>query len=166
MAVHFMIDGYNVINAWNELKQMSENDLDGARKKLIDILSDYQGFKKCKVTIVFDSHLVKGAMRKTENINGVDIVFTAEGETADSYIEKYVYENAHDENIVVVTSDYLEQLMILGSGATRMPPRQFKSEIEKTKKEINNVINNYSKHRLEDHLDEKIIEILKKLRDE
>ncbi|MEZ0536992.1 NYN domain-containing protein [Caldicellulosiruptoraceae bacterium PP1] len=163
--MHLIIDGYNILNAWEDLKEIALEDLDSARKKLIDILADYQGFKKYKITVVFDAHQVKGALLKSEMINGVEVIFTKEGETADSFIERYVYENAKNENIVVVTSDYLEQLIILGSGATRMPARQFKLEVEKARKELKRIqeMKIYS-NKVEDQLDERILKILDKLR--
>ncbi|ABP66971.2 protein of unknown function DUF901 [Caldicellulosiruptor saccharolyticus DSM 8903] len=164
--MHFMVDGYNFINAWSKLKEIAKDDLEVARKKLIDILADFSGYKGYRITVVFDSHLVKGAQRKKEVINNIEVVFTKEGETADNYIEKYVYENAKYESIAVVTSDYLEQLMILGNGAVRMPPRELIYEIENYKKELEKKTNEKirRKDRLEDTLDSSILEKLEKFK--
>ncbi|WAM32726.1 NYN domain-containing protein [Caldicellulosiruptor naganoensis] len=161
-----MVDGYNFINAWSHLKRIAEDDLEAARKKLLDILADFSGYKGYKITIVFDSHLVKGAQRKREVINDIEVVFTKEGETADNYIERYVYENAKVERIAVVTSDYLEQLMVLGSGAVRIPPRELIYEIESYKKELEKKTDEKTKkkEKIEDALDSSIIEKLEKFK--
>lgn len=160
-----MIDGYNFINAWGDLKSIAADDLDSARKKLIDVLADFSGYKGYRITVVFDSHLVKGASCKKEVINSIEVVFTKEGETADSYIEKYVHDNAKFESIIVVTSDYLEQLIILGEGAIRMPPRELIYEIENYKKELDRKRQlKVEKNKLEDKLDKSIIEILEKFK--
>ncbi|BCS80594.1 NYN domain-containing protein [Anaerocellum diazotrophicum] len=164
--MHLMVDGYNFINTWENLRKIAEEDLDSARKKLIDILADFSGYKGYKITIVFDSHLVKGAMRQKETISNVEVIFTKEGETADNYIEQYVYKNSKNEKIGVVTSDYLEQLIILGDGALRIPPRELIYEIEHYRKEIKKKEEEkvHKNGRLEDTLEEDIIRKLEKFK--
>ncbi len=145
---------------------IAEDDLEAARKKLIDILADFSGYKGYRITVVFDSHLVKGARRKKEVINDIEVVFTKEGETADNYIEKYVYKNASIEKITVVTSDYLEQLMILGDGAIRMTPRELIYQLESYKKELERKAGEKTlkKERVEDALDCSVIKKLEKFK--
>ncbi|ADL43088.1 protein of unknown function DUF901 [Caldicellulosiruptor obsidiansis OB47] len=164
--MHLMVDGYNFINAWENLRKIAEEDLDSARKKLIDILADFSGYKGYKITIVFDSHLVKGSMRRKETISNVEVIFTKEGETADNYIEQYVYKNSKNEKIGVVTSDYLEQLIILGDGALRIPPRELIHEIEHYRKEIEKKVKEkmYKNSKLEDALEDDIIRKLEKFK--
>lgn len=161
-----MVDGYNFINAWDKLREIAKDDLEAARKKLIDILADFSGYRGYKITVVFDSHLVKGARRKKELVNNIEVVFTKEGETADNYIEKYVYENAKHESITVVTSDYLEQLIVLGNGAVRMPPRELIYEVENYKRELEKNAGKsvIKKDRLEDTLDNTFLEELEKFK--
>ena len=134
---YLLIDGYNLIFAWDMLKELS---FDGAREKLINILCNYQGYKKCEVIAVFDAYKVKGARREVERVNDISVVYTKEAETADMYIEKTSHRLAKNHRVRVVTSDGLEQLIILGNGALRVPSRAFIEEIKEAEQEIREII--------------------------
>jgi len=126
-----LVDGYNIIHAWKELKEMTELSLEDARHNLIDILSNYKGFKsEVEVIVVFDGHLVKGNIGTIYKYNNIFVVYTKEAETADHYIEKTVNGLPKECNVRVATSDGLEQLIILGHGAIRMSARELKIEVE------------------------------------
>lgn len=138
---YLLVDGYNVIFAWDNLKELSKNNnLDGARNALINILCNYQGYKKCEVILVFDAYKVKGNSREVEKVNNINIVYTKEAETADMYIEKVTHQLAKNHKVRVVTSDALEQLIILGNGALRVSSREFLYEIEQIETEIRSII--------------------------
>lgn len=117
---YILVDGYNVIFAWDKLRKLSEDSIDGARETLINILCNYRGYRKCNLILVFDAYKVKGAAREVEEVNGIKIIYTKEAETADMYIEKASYKLAKEHRVRVVTSDALEQLIILGNGALRV----------------------------------------------
>lgn len=129
---YLLIDGYNVINAWGDTFNLRKEPLEDSRNKLLNILSNYQGFKKTNVIVVFDAHLVKGSQEKQETFDNLTVVFTKENETADNYIERFVYKLGNTNTIRVVTSDYLEQTIVLSNGGIRMAPRELKEEIQKT----------------------------------
>lgn len=137
---YLLVDGYNVIFAWDNLFAMAKDNIDGARNALINILCNYQGFKKCEVILVFDAYKVKGATREVEKVNNITIVYTKEAETADMYIEKASYKLAKNNKVRVVTSDALEQLIILGNGALRVSSREFLFEVQQAEEEIRNII--------------------------
>lgn len=139
---YLLVDGYNVIFAWDNLKELSKDNIDGARNALINILCNYQGYKKCEVIVVFDAYKVKGARREVEQVNNINIVYTKEAETADMYIEKVSHKLAKGNKVRVVTSDALEQLIILGNGALRVSSREFLTEIEQAEKAIREIIDN------------------------
>ncbi|MDE5604717.1 MAG: TetM/TetW/TetO/TetS family tetracycline resistance ribosomal protection protein [Eubacterium sp.] len=136
---YLLVDGYNVIYSWNNLKNITTEDLDAARNTLINILCNYQGYKKCEVILVFDAYKVRGN-REVEKVNNINIVYTKEAETADLYIEKVSHELAKKHKVRVVTSDALEQLIILGNGALRVSSREFLAEIEQAEKDIREII--------------------------
>lgn len=136
---YLLVDGYNVIFSWNNLKDITTDDLDAARNALINILCNYQGYKKCEIILVFDAYKVKGS-REVEQVNNINIVYTKEAETADLYIEKVSHELAKKHRVRVVTSDALEQLIILGNGALRVSSREFLSEIEQAEEDIREII--------------------------
>ncbi|MDE6722686.1 MAG: TetM/TetW/TetO/TetS family tetracycline resistance ribosomal protection protein, partial [Eubacterium sp.] len=133
---YLLVDGYNVIYSWNNLKDITTEDLDAARNTLINILCNYQGYKKCEVILVFDAYKVKGNNREVEKVNNINIVYTKEAETADLYIEKVSHELAKKHRVRVVTSDALEQLIILGNGALRVSSREFLEEIKQAEEDI------------------------------
>ena len=134
---YVLVDGYNVIFASDTLKEMT---FDGARDALINILCNYQGFKKCEVIVVFDAYKVKGGVRSVERVNDISVVYTQEAETADMYIEKTSHQLAKNNRVRVVTSDGLEQLIILGNGALRVPSAAFWAEIREAEEEIRQII--------------------------
>ena len=164
---YLIIDGYNIINNWTELKRESLYSLDSARKKLIDIMLNYQSFSGNKIIIVFDAHYVKNSMEKHEMHNGIEIVYTKEFESADNYIERFVRENIKKSIIKVATSDYLEQRLVIGLGGARISARELKEEIKKAKKKLDKDYISTMKHErnlLEHQLNSKIFNKLERLR--
>lgn len=137
---YLIVDGYNLIHAWQELKELSEQDFGAAREKLIDILANYRAFTGCHMLIVFDAYRVKNGTGSTEKIHGIDVVYTREAQTADAYIEKVSYEISKTYRVRVVTSDRMEQLIILGNGALRVSSRSFIEEISSVENEIRNFL--------------------------
>lgn len=137
---YLLVDGYNVIFAWDSFKELSKDNSEGARNMLINILCNYQGYKKCEVILVFDAYKVKGSSREVEKVNNINIVYTKEAETADMYIEKVSHKLAKNNKVRVVTSDALEQLIILGNGALRVSSREFLYEIQQAEEDIRNII--------------------------
>lgn len=137
---YLLVDGYNVIFSWDELRELSKVTIDGARDKLINILCNYQGFKKCQVIVVFDAYKVKNNCGEVEKINNIDVVYTKEAETADMYIEKVTQKIARNNKVKVVTSDAVEQLIILGNGALRVSSREFLSEVKEAEETIRQII--------------------------
>lgn len=137
---YLLVDGYNVIFAWDSLKELSKDNVEGARNMLINILCNYQGYKKCEVILVFDAYKVKGSSREVEKVNNINIVYTKEAETADMYIEKVSHKLAKNNKVRVVTSDALEQLIILGNGALRVSSREFLYEIQQAEEDIRTII--------------------------
>ena len=137
---YILVDGYNVIFSWDDLRRLAEESIDDARTALVNILCNYQGFRKCELIAVFDAYKVKGAVREVEKVNGITIVYTKEAETADMYIEKASLELSKRHRVRVVTSDGLEQLIILGNGALRVPSRAFYEEVREAEDEIRRAI--------------------------
>ncbi|MBR6258755.1 MAG: NYN domain-containing protein, partial [Oscillospiraceae bacterium] len=127
---YLLVDGYNIIFAWDELKSIARDSLDSARAKLAELLCNYQGFKKCEVILVFDAYKVPKNPGSVEKFGDITIVYTKEAETADSYIEKATYEIGKDHKVRVATSDGMEQLIILGHGALRVSATAFHEEME------------------------------------
>ena len=140
---YLLVDGYNIIFAWDELKAVARNSLEGARNLLTDLLCNYQGYQKCVVILVFDAYKVKGNPGSVEHCRNIHVVYTKETETADAYIERATYEIARanpDRRVRVVTSDSLEQLIILGHGAIRVSAREFQEEVEAAEGHIAEII--------------------------
>ena len=137
---YLLVDGYNVIFAWEELERLARQDVAAARGALEDILSNYQGFRRCVVILVFDAYKVKGNPGSVERRNGIYVVYTKEAETADAYIEKTTYEIAREHRVRGVTSDGAEQLIILGHGALRLPAASFLREVEEAEGEISAIL--------------------------
>lgn len=157
------VDGYNVLNNWPELKTVKEYSFQGAREKLIDIMHNYAAFDGCKVVLVFDGYKVAGNLEGKEVINNnLTIIFTKDGETADSYIEKEVHNLGRRYEIYVVTSDWLEQQTIFQRGAVRVSSLEFYNEVMNTERNIKKIEKERvtPKNHLQDNVD---IEILKKL---
>ena len=133
---YLLVDGYNIIFSWEELKELSERDIGAARGKLADILSNYQGFRKCTLILVYDAYKVEGNPGEVMKYHNIYIVYTEEAETADQYIEKTVRRIAKNADVTVATSDGLEQVIIMGQGAHRMSAPGLKEEVELALKEL------------------------------
>lgn len=165
---YVFVDGYNVISSWPDLARVREYSFETARAKLIDILQNYSVYYDYKIILVFDAHMVKGSIEKKEDINKhISIVFTKEGETADSYIEKSVNNIGRRYEVCVVTSDSLEQQVAFQRGATRMSSMEFYFEVKNTEAKINNkIVRKYSEKRntVEDIIQKDVLEKLEKLR--
>ncbi len=126
---YLLVDGYNIIFAWEELKELSKINLDSARVLLMDILSNYQGYKGMNLILVFDAYRVKGGQRKIERYHNIYVVYTEEAETADKYIEKTVHDMDKKHDVTVATSDGLEQIIVFGEGAARLSARELYEEV-------------------------------------
>ncbi len=140
---YLLVDGYNMIHAWDELRVLSRTDLDSARERLIHRLRNYQGWKKCKVIVVFDAYKVKGNPGSVERLGELYVVYTKEAETADMYIEKTTYALAkerREHRVRVATSDGMEQMIILGHGAVRVPAAELEFEVRQAEEEIRRAI--------------------------
>ena len=138
---YLLVDGYNIIFAWDELKELAKDNLNMARDRLIDILCNYQGFKQCNLILVFDAYKVKGNVGSAEKIHNINVVYTKEAETADMYIEKITHEIGKKHRVRVATSDNLEQIIILGNGATRLSANELLQEVKLAEKTIMDIIN-------------------------
>ena len=137
---YLLVDGYNIIFAWDELHRLAAQDVAAARGALIDILANYQGFRKCRVIVVFDAYKVKGNPGSVQTVHGVKVVYTKEAETADTYIERVTYELRRERRVRVATSDGPEQVIILGHGALRVSARAFHAEVEAAEGQISAVL--------------------------
>ena len=137
---YLLVDGYNIIFAWDELQRLAAQDIAAARGALIDILANYQGFRKCRVIVVFDAYKVKGNPGSVQTVHGVKVVYTKEAETADTYIERATYELRRERRVRVATSDGPEQVIILGHGALRVSARAFHAEVEAAEGQISAVL--------------------------
>ena len=137
---YLLVDGYNIIFAWEELKAVSRESLEHARQCLMDILANYHGFHPCELILVFDAYKVAGNVGATEEYHGIHIVYTREAETADNYIEKTIYKIAKDHRVRVATSDALEQMIILGSGALRVSAAELHTQVQAAKVEIDAIL--------------------------
>ena len=137
---YLLVDGYNIIFAWEELAELARTDLAAARHRLIQILCNYQGYRRCELILVFDAYKVKGNPGSVERQHGIHVVYTKEAETADMYIEKVTHTLAKEHRVRVATSDGLEQIIILGHGAVRVPARQFREEVEQVERAIREIL--------------------------
>ena len=134
---YLLVDGYNIIFAWEELKAVAQDNLDAARQMLMDLLSNYQGFRKCEVILVFDAYKVPGSTREVSHYHNIHVVYTKEAETADAYIEKATFELSKQRRRVrVATSVASELLIILGHGALQLSASIFRPEVEQTAGQI------------------------------
>lgn len=133
---YLLVDGYNIIFAWEELNELAKVNMDAARNKLMDDLCNYQGFKNCILILVFDAYKVKGGIGEVMDYHNIHVVYTKEAETADSYIEKVVHDIARKHRVTVATSDALEQLIILGQGAVRLSANDLKDEMNRVRAQI------------------------------
>lgn len=137
---YLLVDGYNIIFAWDDLKKIAGENLDAARSQLIHILSNYRGFRGCELIVVFDAYRVKGNPGSIEQTGGISIVYTREAETADTYIERISHELSKEYRVRVATSDGQEQIIILGNGAYRMSAEELRQEITEANKHIAEII--------------------------
>jgi ribosomal protection tetracycline resistance protein len=133
---YLLVDGYNIIYAWEELSKLAETNMDGARGKLQDILCNYQAIKKCNLIVVFDAYRVQGHMTEVMDYHNIHIVFTKEAETADQYIEKFSHENSRRYNITVATSDGVEQVIIRGQGCRLLSARELEEDVKSVNESI------------------------------
>lgn len=164
---YLLVDGYNIIFAWDDLKKLSEQNLEDARDKLVSILSNYQGAKGIELIIVFDAHLVKGNRGSVEKIGKTYIVYTKEAETADNYIERITKDLVKDYTVKVATSDRLEQIIIMGSGAIRVSATELRADIRYTAKKVAKKIEEIKpikNNMLFDNLDKNTAEWFEKMR--
>lgn len=135
-----LVDGYNIIFAWDDLKKIAQDNLNLARKLLTDILCNYQGYRGCGLILVFDAYKVAGGRGSVEREGGISVVYTKEAETADAYIERVTYEIGRKYRVRVATSDNLEQIIVLGHGAERVSARAFYDEVRKVASEISDEV--------------------------
>ena len=136
---YLLVDGYNIIFAWEELNELAKASIDAARNKLMDILSNYQGFIGCTLILVFDAYKVKGNQGEVQKYHNIYVVYTKEAETADQYIEKTTHDIGRKYKVTVATSDALEQVIVMGQGAYRISARDFYEEVERTEKQIREI---------------------------
>jgi len=169
MADYLVVDGYNIVNSWDVLKKLKEENLEHARDKLLQYMAEYQSFQGEKVIIVFDAHLVKGGLEVRENSMGLEVIYTKEGEIADLLIESLVQGLVKDHNqVTVATSDGVEQRIILGQGAYRLSARELWERIQNNIKSIKEkkdfLERKQKKSPLASRLDEKLQEKLERMR--
>lgn len=161
---YIFIDGYNIINSWSDLAISKEESLENSRQRLIEILENYVAMREDKLYLVFDAHLSKRSIEKEEKTNNITVVFTKEGETADSYIERKVNLIGRKKEVIVVTNDNLEQQTIFQRGATRMSSIEFNNEVKKSQNSLReeiSKINSKTRTTLVDSIEDE--EVRKKL---
>lgn len=164
---YLLVDGYNIIHAWEDLKELAKINIEAARNKLMDILCNYQGFKKCILILVFDAYKVDGYVMEVQKYHNIYVVYTKEAETADMYIEKVVHEIGRKYNVRVATSDRVEQVVTLGQGGTLVSAREFQEEVEIVRQQIQEEVDNRrerGKNYLFDHMDRKLADDMENIR--
>ncbi|MCR8745937.1 NYN domain-containing protein [Romboutsia lituseburensis] len=165
---YLIVDGYNIINAWDDLKHIAKNDLEGAREKLIDLIIEYAEFTGRKAIIVFDAYNIKNSKETVENRKYIQVVYTKEHQTADSYIEKFITSLSKYDDVKVATNDYAEQQIVLGKGAARISSRELKLDLEHAKKSMKEKNSSNQKkiqrNWLEDRLDKETLSKLENIR--
>lgn len=164
---YLLVDGYNVIFAWEDLKELAKVNIEGARNKLMDILSNYQGYKKCVVILVFDAYKVDGYTLEIQKYHNIHVVYTKQAETADQYIEKVVHQIGRKYHVTVVTSDGVEQVITQGQGGTLISSREFREEVEIVRRQIEEEVRNRregNKNYLFDHMDRELVEEMEDIR--
>ena len=164
MADYLLIDAYNVIHSWRNVFDVDKEPLDEIRTRFLDIIANYQGYVKEKIIVVFDAHLVKNSNQKHIKHANIQVVFTKERETADHYIERFVHKMSINNRVSVVTSDFLEQIIVFSGGGSRITPNELYNEInQKNRQNIRDVITKNipnSRNTLSSNIDD---EVLKKL---
>lgn len=164
---YLLVDGYNIIFAWEDLNELSKINIESARNKLMDRLSNYQGYKKMTLILVFDAYKVKGNPGSIMKYHNIYVVYTKEAETADQYIEKTVHEIGRKYQVTVATSDALEQVIILGQGGNRLSAANLLEEVEAVEAEISKKVKKEApkeKNYLFDHLDEEMADLMEEVR--
>lgn len=152
---YLLVDGYNIIFAWKDLNELARSNMDSAKYRLLDILCNYQGIKKCNLIVVFDAYRVEGHQTEVMDYHNIHVVYTKEAETADQYIEKFSFNHSHKYAITVATSDGVEQVIIRGQGCRLLSANELKEEVERTNELIRaNYLENQNgtKNRLFDSL--------------
>lgn len=160
---YLLVDGYNIIFSWDELKELAKENMDAARYKLMDLLCNYQGYKGCIVILVFDAYKVKGGQGEVIKYNNIHVVYTKEAETADDYIEKVTHDIAKKHFVRVATSDALEQLIIMGQGAIRLSAADLKEEIKRVAEQIRTEHldkQTGGRNYIREHFDEELLDFL------
>jgi predicted RNA-binding protein with PIN domain len=162
---YLLVDGYNIIFAWPELKEIAKDSMDSARTRLLDLLSKYQGMRKCRVIAVFDAYRVQRRNEDVFDYGDVRVVFTREAQTADGYIEKFAHDNRKKYDITVATSDNLQQIIILGAGCSVISAGELKKDIARLDERISRALKdgqllhrNYIREFLTDEVKEKMEE--------
>ncbi len=166
MGSYLIVDGYNIINSWTNLKSLANEDMEEARGKLIEILASYKAYKGIEIILVFDAQLVKGNLGNEEIINGIRVVFTREHQTADSFIEKEVYNLSRLNLVQVATSDWAEQQTILSSGGIRISARELEAEVMFARRKMKNkyIDNKRTLQELYHQVEPRILKKLEQLR--
>jgi predicted RNA-binding protein with PIN domain len=131
-----LVDGYNIIHAWSELKRIAQDSLEDARHALVEIMQDFQGYLGYRIIIVFDAHMIQGGLEKKEIFGGVEVVYTKENETADRYIERMVDGIPKNVRVMVATSDYLQQTIVMSRGAVRISARELMEQVKHYRKSL------------------------------
>ncbi len=137
---YLLVDGYNIIFAWEELHELAKTNVDAARSRLMDILCNYQGYRKCTLIVVFDAYRVRGGLGKMTDYHNIHVVYTKEAETADQYIEKLAHQIGRDYDVTVATSDGLEQLIIRGQGCKLLSARELREDVKYVEEQIRNLL--------------------------
>ena len=131
-----LVDGYNIIHAWPDLKRIAAVSLEEARHTLLEIMQDFQGYKGYRVIVVFDAHMTSGGVEKQEMSGRIEVVFTRENDTADHYIERWTDGAPKNVQVIVATSDYLQQTIVLSRGAIRISARELLDQVKLFRKEL------------------------------
>ena len=164
---YLLVDGYNIIYAWEELRGLARLTIDGARYRLMDLLCNYQAFRQCELIVVFDAYKVTGNMGHVSDYHNIHVVYTKEAETADQYIEKFAHEMGQKSRVTVATSDGLEQLIIRGQGCLLMSANDLREDVERTDRQIRqerDKLQKTGRYSLFDGVDEELARYLEKVR--
>jgi predicted RNA-binding protein with PIN domain len=164
---YLLVDGYNIIFAWEDLRELARENVEAARNKLMDIMCNYQGFKKCALILVFDAYKVEGNVLEVMKYHNIHVVYTKEAETADQYIEKVVHEIGRRYHVTVATSDGVEQVITLGQGGTLISAREFREEVEYVNQQIREESErrrDRSKNYLFDHMEKDLADHMEDVR--
>lgn len=162
-----LVDGYNIVNAWPNLRDISKENLEEARDLLIDILQDYQGYVGTNIIVVFDAHLKERGVERHEYFGEIEVVYTKEGETADQYIERWVNDMGREYRVMVASSDFVEQTIVLARGGIRISARELYEEIgliTKKRNEKHIYRKKLDSNHLSDSLSPEIFAILERMR--